>query len=216
VENFTGNLENGPGFSEGIDKISFDGANDYGDLGIFNPLSGASSFTISLLFRPENSSQVNGFSPSSFLRKWSGGTPSQVKSFSVQGPGGSSFPGALRTLIHGENGQMLNTKSNPNLYQTNEWVMATSRWDGGDSMSYFRNDTDWGVGLFNRRESPSVVNSTFSERLIIAARWSGGNLDTHFEGSYNLILVYNRALSDSEIQKNYLALKNRIDQGNIE
>jgi hypothetical protein len=168
------------------------------------------------LFRPENSSQVNGFSPSSFLRKWSGGTPSQVKSFSVQGPGGSSFPGALRTLIHGENGQMLNTKSNPNLYQTNEWVMATSRWDGGDSMSYFRNDTDWGVGLFNRRESPSVVNSTFSERLIIAARWSGGNLDTHFEGSYNLILVYNRALSDSEIQKNYLALKNRIDQGNIE
>jgi hypothetical protein len=25
-ENFTGNLENGPGFSEGIDKISFDGA----------------------------------------------------------------------------------------------------------------------------------------------------------------------------------------------
>lgn len=90
-ENLTGNLENNPSFSEDIDKISFDGVDDYGDLGIFNPLNGASSFTISLLFKPKNSNQVNANVPSSFLRKWSGGTPSQKKSFSVQGPGGLVF-----------------------------------------------------------------------------------------------------------------------------
>ena len=199
-----GTIQNTPVYSSDFGgTMNFDGVDDYVDFGDTTFHDGAPAFTIHAAVRP-GSSAILSAGDVSIVRKFTAG----AQTFSLGGPGGASQPYAsVRTLIRGNLGS-LNSHSSANMLALDTWVFVTSRWNGDNSMTYFKNDVDWGVGIYNARQTPGVLNNSL-EHLTIGARYNNNSEDRFWNGDIALVMFYDRALTDEEILHNYNTIRPR-------
>ena len=96
-----------------------------------------------------------------------------------------------------------NTIDSPRAIGTGNWNMLTQRVTWGGNIDLFEN------GVLTKTQVLSGGAPTSSRtKFIIGSRTDGGS-GGHFDGKIANVQAYNRALTASEIQQNYNALKGR-------
>ena len=188
-----GTLTNGPTFdSANGGSIVFDGTDDNVEI-------------------PHNTNQnlsaSNGHSVSVWCKWISGGGHQDIISKDSEGGGGREW---LITKSDADKFRYhIWNSSNSPIYQdsnytpvSNQWVNLTQVWDGS-LLSFYVN------GSLDSTKSANVTpkNSTTIMRI-------GGGADSgstfHFNGSVSSVLVYQTALTATEVLQNYNALKGRF------
>ena len=96
-----------------------------------------------------------------------------------------------------------NTIDSPRAIGTGNWNMLVQRVTWGGNIDLFEN----GVLTASQVLSGSAPTSTKTQ-FVIGCRSTGGS-SSHFDGKIASVQVYNRALSNSEIQQNFNALRGR-------
>ena len=86
---------------------------------------------------------------------------------------------------------------------TNEWVHVAGTWDGSTRKVYINGDE-------NASNSKSGTITYGSQDVLIGDLGYSSDLGFDFDGKIGPILVYDRALTTSEIQQNYNAQKSRF------
>lgn len=186
-----GTLVNGVGF-DGKSMV-FDGVNDYIDCG--NPSSlnfGTGSFSFSVWVKPS--------ALSASIRILTKGADSD----SVAQAGYSLITNSTGNAVFSINpsGARTTLSSTNNALIINQWSNITCVNDKNDNlMKIYVN------GVFNV-STISPTGSTTSSQLFILGKRSATN-DFFFNGNISQTLIYNRALSASEILQNYNASKSR-------
>lgn len=191
--NNNGTLINGPSFSyNGGGSILFDGTDDYsnfGDKDIFSP-SRISVFAFIKDLRQTIAIQRRLVSKDLCCNKRDWGlqlNSNDTISFTVWNQNG--------TISICEGGIAVNT----------DWNMVGGTWDGSTVKTFLN-----GVQQASSNLSGTSVNNTASNlSLGIIEIESPYSQQFHFRGYMGVVLIYNRALSDSEIIQNYNALKGR-------
>ena len=83
------------------------------------------------------------------------------------------------------------------------WVLATFRFSNGTgTRTIYRNTTDISTGGPNLTSTPSGQSATFT-------LGSGGSGGGFLQGNISQLMIYNRYITDSEIQQNFNALRGR-------
>lgn len=191
---YTGSLVNGPVFSSGNQgSIVFDGTNDYVSIPVSMTLSNHTIISW-VYFNSLNKDWIpilefaSGANTRAHYYVQGDLNPFQIRGFGANwtsgGPDGSTWGNTNLAIV-----------------QPNKWYMLTGRLDGSLGDTYINleksKDTKTGISysnvslsnLYNARVAQSFYNS----------------------GIVGSILVYNKALSDSEILQNYNALKSRFN-----
>jgi len=97
-----------------------------------------------------------------------------------------------------------NTINSPRAIGTGNWSMLTQRVTWGGNIDLFEN------GVLTATQALVGGAPTSSRtQMVIGCRGSGGSSSSHFDGKISNVSIYNRALTASEIQQNYNALKGR-------
>jgi hypothetical protein len=183
-----GTLINGVGYNSGnLGSLVFDGVNDYGTLG--------------------NTVILNsGLTSSSFSSWWkySGqGSGSDKRGFVLES---ASFHYSLLINTNGTLGVHINTTDNSTQFvpgfipSLNQWYNTSVVWDGIKLIVYIN-----GEEVGNRLQGGTsliVQNLRIGTYRDNNNRWWLGNIAQ--------VSIYNRALTASEIQQNYNALKSRF------
>jgi len=181
----TGTLTNGPTYSsDDGGSIVFDGTDDYVDCGT-STLSSGDLSVFSWIY------------PTSFNNSWN---IISTKWFS-----GSDFHWALKSnLANGTNiRQNLYTTSNSDIYGTttfsiNTWYYVGFTLINGGTLTFYKNAVPDGT-------SSTVSRTTQSNTLKIGDARQGYGLI----GKIPQVSIYNRALTASEVEQNYNALRGR-------
>jgi len=98
-----------------------------------------------------------------------------------------------------------NTIDSPRAIGTGNWNMLTQRVTWGGNIDLFEN------GVLTKTQVLSGGAPTSSRtQFVIGNRVNGGSGSSHFDGKIANVQVYNRALTASEIQQNYNALRGRF------
>jgi hypothetical protein len=194
VGNNNGVLINGVGYnSDNGGSLVFDGVDDY--VGCGNDASinfGTGDFTVSVWFRRFSNATTN----LRLLSKAAGGDTANAANagFCFFGSNtGISFavnPTAARTIISAAS------------YSLNEWVNVVGLVERGVSMRTYKN-----ANLVASATAP--VGSVSGTTLLSIGNNSGVNL--HWAGEVSNTLLYNRALTASEIQQNFIATRSRFE-----
>ena len=175
--NNTGTLTNGPTWTTGKigGALSFDGVNDYVDLG--NPLSlrPVNQITISAWINPTDVSTSK-----TIVSKDITGAVDYF--FRVQGPGGvrCNFEGLVLDLVG-------------NYVLTNVWQHLACTYDGS-IVSIYKD------GILLGSSAASAVTYSDSGASINIGRRDEGGGGLYFPGLIDDLRIYNRALSQAEIQ----------------
>ncbi len=186
-KNNNGSLINGTGYSSNDGGIfSFDGVDDYISFGNDSSLN-PQFLTLSIFIK------FNSFSSRPHIGKGGGSTGayyivietgSELRFFYSKGPDGSW------NFLQGSN------------LSTNTWYQITITYDGVGPKIYLN-------GSLNVSANNSgVLKTTDGDNLKIGGY--GGNPGLPVNGFSNGLLVYNRALSASEVLQNYNAQKSRF------
>lgn len=184
---YNGTMYNTPTYnSSSPSNLQLNGSNQYIELGSFFNYQ---YFTISLLVNPASSQNIyadifdnNHSGTQNFVCQQNASNTNQYE-FTVIGTSNSSASG-LFTL------------------SANIWTHLTFTFNGSVARSYI-NGTLFGTG---GSCTPNYVSPSF--RL---GCWAGfGNLSRFWNGKYGNFIVYNRALSATEILRNYNAQKTRF------
>ena len=180
-----GTLTNGPTFNSGNGgSIVFDGVNDYSSFGGFN-LSGQ-NITVNIWIYP---TILNQFKTPITNQIFNGTTTG----FAIQQRTNNTFWMVIGIWGVSSDGIQLIP------FNINEWICLT--------MTY-------GNGIISAYKNGILFGSTSSTRifvpgnLIIGAGQRG--ISEPFNGRISNCSIYNRALSEIEVQQNYNALKNRF------
>jgi len=229
-----GTLNNNPSFdNSNAGNIDFDGTDDYISLG--TTLGNAfTSITVSAWVNPEELSQTNG------QRYYiihgddnsSGGTYSIFNLFfgCLENP--TNFPGfangqyiifGVRSTSQGSPQRPITLADNAawvqyingcafgkndTLIQEGIWVNVTGTYDGSETKIYIN-----GILSGTSNSQPDSTNRSVSGNMLTTSTprqisSSGGTTD--FNGKISNTQIYNRALSSTEVQQNYNALKGRF------
>lgn len=183
-------LSNGATFSSADGgSIDFDGTNDYASTGttlgavadgLFADAS--SSWSVTSFFNSDTVASGKGI---------------------ITGKGGGT--GASATYATFRNGSNLNvrlrggTVTTVSTISANTWYEVTVTWDGSTAKAYLN-----GVFATNLAVGTAAVQAS---NFTIGA--TGGGLNTYFDGKVSLALVYNRALTASEVTENFDFFKGR-------
>jgi hypothetical protein len=188
-----GTLVNGVGYSgDNLGSLVFDGVDDY--VGCGNDASinfGTGDFTVSVWFRRFSNATTN----LRLLSKAAGGDTANAANAGFcffGGNTGISFavnPTAARTIISAAS------------YSLNEWVNVVGLVERGVSMRTYKN-----ANLVASATAP--VGSVSGTTSFFIGNNVGSNL--HWAGEVSNTLLYNRALTASEIQQNFNALRSRF------
>lgn len=188
-----GTLRNSPTYSSNnLGKFVLDGVND--DISCGNGSSinfGTGSFSVSIWFRRFSSATTN-------LRLLSKAASDDTAS---SASAGFSFYGNNSGISFSVNPTAARTAITAATYSLNEWVNVVGLVERGVSMRTYKN-----ASLVASTTAPSgSVSGTTSLFL-------GSNLGTglYWTGEISNVLMYNRALTVSEITQNYNAHKSRF------
>jgi len=96
-----------------------------------------------------------------------------------------------------------NVIDDPNLTPGNNWVMITQRVTWNDKIALFVN------GVLKAEQSIGAAPTSTRTSLGIGWRLTS-NPVSHFLGKIAVVLIYSRALGNSEIQQNFNALRGRF------
>jgi hypothetical protein len=180
----SGTLINGPTYnSANGGSIVFDGVNDYVDCGNSTSLNMTTETTLTYWLN------FNGFTWSPFVGKAIGANASNYRTWmgSDRGFDVEMSPDGVRPLF---------TVTSEEL-PTNSWCCLGIRFKNDGTLS----------GFFNGVKKDTVVKnigSTNNGNFIIGAYGS-----TYGGGSISCVQLYNRALSDEEVQQNFNAQRGR-------
>lgn len=195
--NYTGSLVNGPVFSSGNQgSIVFDGTNDFVSIPVSMTLSNHTIISW-VYFNSLNKDWI----PILEFQSGSGGAyrahyyvqgdlnPLQVRGFGAN----------WSTDGSGDNSNW--TSTNLVTLQPNRWYMLTGRVDGNLGDTYInleKSKTTKTISSYNNIGMTNILNSRPAVNL-------------YNSGIVGSILVYSKALSDSEILQNHNALKSRFN-----
>ena len=182
----TGTLTNGPTYSsDNGGSIFFDGTNDY--VSLVDNLGDPQQFTIEFWAYP---TQLNFDSNNNYRRIFipSGASTNGNNSVLIEQSGYISFrvPGGTANNMQGSG-----------YSGTNEWGYAVCTYDQSNKKIYFN-------GSLKNTVAESGVTVDFGSPQIVDP-----NSQT-FKGNISNFRIYNRALTASEIQQNFNALKGRF------
>ena len=182
----TGTLTNGPTYSsDNGGSIFFDGTNDY--VSLVDNLGDPQQFTIEFWAYP---TQLNFDSNNNYRRIFmpSGASTNGSHSVLIEQGGNISFrvPGGTTNNMQGSG-----------YSDTNEWGYVVCTYDQSNKKIYFN-------GSLKNTTAESGVTVDFGSPQIVDP-----NSQT-FKGNISNFRIYNRALTASEIQQNFDALKGRF------
>jgi hypothetical protein len=86
--------------------------------------------------------------------------------------------------------------------EVNQWVMVATVYDGSGNVTFYKNKTNFGT--LSITSSPNFNSGNLNPRL---AAWQNGNLP--YFGDFPVAMVYNKALTDLEIERNFNAFRSR-------
>ena len=178
----TGTLTNGPTYSsDNGGSIFFDGTNDY--VSLVDNLGDPQQFTVEFWAYP---TQLNFDSNNNYRRIFRVGTASNV--ILIEQGGNISFrvPGGTSNNMQGSG-----------YSGTNEWGYVVCTYDQSNKKIYFN-------GSLKTTTAESGVTVDFGSPQIVDP-----NSQT-FKGNISNFRIYNRALTASEIQQNFDALRGRF------
>lgn len=117
-----------------------------------------------------------------------------------QAGGGS---GGFRGHAWGSTGNS-NTLDSPRAIGTGNWNFLVQRVEWGGNIDLFENGIKTATKIL-----VGAAPSSNASKFIIGAR-STTTDNSHFDGKISNVMVFNRALTDAEIQQNYNALRGRF------
>ena len=194
----TGTLVNSVGYDSGnLGSLVFDGVNDYVNFTDKNEFTFTDArFSLEVFFRYVDKTN----SDNSLLGKRDYGLTQREYNFYVYEP--SSTP-TLRFIISSNltpNWTTVETSA----IQKNIWYHAIATSDSGVGRIYLNGS----LSATNSSMHSSTTNGT--SPLSVGCAFNGGPAVQFFNGSVPLVRVYNRALTPSEIQQNFNALRGRF------
>jgi hypothetical protein len=86
--------------------------------------------------------------------------------------------------------------------EVNEWVMIATVYDGSNNVTFYKNKTNLGTRTIT--SNPNFSSGNINPRL---GAWQNGV--SPYYGDIPIAMVYDRALSDIEIEKNFNAFRHR-------
>ena len=190
--NNSGSLVNGPTFStEAGGSIVFDGSNDYAQI---SPVNASSQFTLNFWIKCVQTGSVGNTSYSGIINKFNG-VANQRNRFLLE----SNFRRFyFQSIIGGVSSDIYS-----NLFSSiqNQISMCSLTYNGS-LVTFYLNTNNVGSSSLS-----GVLDSSTSQPTI---GWGATSADYYFNGNIYIGQIYNRALSDSEIQQNYNATKTRF------
>ena len=194
----TGTLVNGVGYD--VDSLSFDGVNDYISVPYNSILNTPNGATYSIWIYPTSTGEFLNRGTSD-----SGATPDNPR-FYINVSSKSiyfdwSTPGSDRYL---------DTSSNS--FESNKWINVVGVAVAGGRLDVYVNGSLCTYqSRVNADTMPNPLPNTNNEIQIGGVTW----VPRYFGGRISSVQLYNRALTASEIQQNYNALKSRNLLGSI-
>jgi hypothetical protein len=178
--NRTGNVTGALSLNTTSGAVTFDGSSSI-SYGNFLPVTTGSNVTVEAWVYPTTTGgQQSIISLSTNLSEWQ---------FNLSW----SFSGQFRWETAG------GSFNDPNIYPINAWYHVVGRVNAGTSSL-------WVNGINTLSGSGALSNSS-TTHIFSIAKFTGGL--SQFTGGIRAVRVYNRALSDSEIQQNYRAFNSR-------
>jgi hypothetical protein len=180
-----GTLVNGVGYSgSNLGSLSFDGTDDYVSTGLILPSPSTTPTTFDLVFKYNSTNSYRGLIGSSAYNS---------SGFSIGFMGQS---------------QMRNTYNDSNLNFENNFNYDSSVISQGTFVFNGRN-----INVYRN----SSLTNTFTASFDVASNGNGTQVGRNLQGGWGVsqvdvyaVRVYNRALTASEIQQNYNALRSRF------
>jgi len=196
--NISGSLTNGPTYSSAnLGSIVFDGVDDYvnniGSISDFSFIQNTGVFTISAWVR------LTDLSVARYFLGNNNGTTS-AKGFYL---GYSGDSGTLVLLItYGVGGQSTLLNFQNNIFTVNDWTQVTCVGDG-ITFQVYKNGIRFGSSA-----AFGVFSTGNSARTLSIGRINNLN-SSYWQGNVSQTSIYNRALSATEVQQNFNALRGR-------
>jgi len=189
-EGNNGTLVNGVGYSgDNLGSLSFDGVDDYVNLG---DLDLPAPFTLSIWFKGNTTNQFCGL-----LNK------SSSENFGAWGLYGSSDASYVRFgFVNTSNSQIEISNTNFNDIKANTWVNYVGTYDFSN-LRLYRNGIE--IASAVETTTPTSTNDIAS----IGNRVVTNRSDRAYAGLLSSAKIYNRALTASEVQQNFKALRGR-------
>ena len=195
----TGTLTNGPTYSSGNGGyIVFDGSDDYVENSSPNlGITGNASITLSCWF------YYTGASSTAFASLFVyGNGPSAGDTFGL-GLNASGGQYDVNFQFNGAN----STRSNTNAYQPNTWYNLVGTKTPGaanTTTKLYLNGNELSIA------ASTTITPNVTSRVIRVGRWTNEGAPYYYTGRVSNCLIYNRALSASEIQQNFNAHRGRF------
>jgi hypothetical protein len=199
-----GTLVNGVGYSgSNLGFLSFDGTNDYGSISSPSPLSGTKLFSFEIWV---NFTSITGnygnINKCAWLFAGGTGTGGGQPEFGVFSANNTSF--TPNTIIFGRgNGGTIGSLSInvSSLMSNGNWYQIVLVRSTSNAQTVYLNASSIGTG--------NVSNSFTDGQTDFGALHGLPSYDGYLNGKISTIKIYNRALTSTEIQQNYLATKSR-------
>ena len=169
------------------DERSFDGTDDWIDLGDTTNLDGATVCTLEAWIVADS---MNG---GAIQRKWAGGGQSYFI--------GLRGTDELQFVVRDGSGQLNTETTNANL-STGTRYHVVAVWGGGNTRKFIIDGTTEPTMNDITAGNPTSIADT-AERLGIGARYNGGSVDTFFDGQMDELRQSNVARSDNWVETTY-------------
>jgi hypothetical protein len=198
VGNNNGVLINGVGYnSDNGGSLVFDGVDDYVNFTDKNEFTFTNArFSLEVFFRYVNKTDTDN----TIFGKRDYGATQREYNFYVYEP--SSTP-TLRFIISSNLTANWTTVETPAI-QKNVWYHAIATSDSGVGRIYLNGS----LSATNSSMNSSTTNGT--SPLSVGCAFNSGSPLQYFNGSIPLVRLYNRALTASEIQQNFIATRSRF------
>jgi hypothetical protein len=193
-----GTLVNGPTYSSADGgSIVFDGSNDYGSLSSLNLstlMNGSNNFSLSLWFNTDSFPATTSFLVSPVLF-WAGNR-------AIYFVFGDSAPADQFSVRVNQNSTWQSPVQNNSTLSTGTWYNMLVTYNSSSGYILYQNgtsvDTSSTTGSIS---SFNDLNPQIGSLTIQGTRY--------YDGKISQILIYNKALTASEVQQNYNSLKGR-------
>jgi hypothetical protein len=193
----TGTALNGPTNAYRDSYTSFDGTNDYVSFNYDSLDLGTSNFSVSVWFKT-SATQMGSLIANQVSNGWNG--------FNFQINGG----GYMLPTVDWGNSQQYGALSSSNAYNDNVWREATFVMNGATVSNWKLYINGVQVGATLEGGSVSTISGSGignTVPLTIGYRTFGN----YFSGQIGRVLIYKKALSDSEIAQNFNSIRDRYN-----
>ena len=181
-----------PGQIDG--SLDFDGGSDYLNIGDTTAIDGATSFTISIWTKLDSLTNDD-----SLVRKWSGGK--QAYSLSLVNDADYNDD-EFKILVNNDaQNALLEVRTTATNLGTGNWYNLVGVWNGGNSISLYKNGVSQSTNLENDASPASVGN--IIEELAIGCKLDDGVALNFVDGIMDEVRISNTARSAGWIATEY-------------